>query len=354
MEDDLADVGLNALEAMEAEDEKAESSENEGEKDTSETEEVEDTSNEDAGKEEDDNSEEGDDRGDEPEEEDGSEEEADEADEKEVEEKEEKKELSDEEFEELAKKRGYAKAPSEDEKKKADEEASAKGRLLTRPEEIDEKVWAEMPEANKLVYNALPYLEAEGTDGVVRVKVPDQLPEGFKFKNDRAAMRFQNDLQAQENKATAMYNALEEREKRLKAENSQVEEARAVIGEIEELQKSGELPKPKAKAGTKEFDDDPAVLLINKVLGYREERARSGANLSVKDSFLIYKSLHPEEFAKKEAKGDTERKNIAKKVAGNTKATGTAYNKEDNNKPQYYKVGMTTEDVLDRVLDEMD
>jgi hypothetical protein len=83
-------------------------------------------------------------------------------------------------------------------------------------------------------------------------------------------------------------------------------------------------------------------------------RARQGTNLSVRDSLLIYKAEHPEEFVKKEAKGDIERKNIAKKVAGNSKATSSAVNKDDDNKPHYYKAGMTTEEVLDRVLEEMD
>lgn len=354
MEDDLADVGLSALEAMEAEDEKAtnepeESSEQEDTKE--ETGGQETDTPEETGAEENDSDEDSEDAGENEGE--GDKETEEETSEPKKEEKSDDKELSDEEFEEMARKRGYSKSPNEDEKAKETEEAATREKLLKRPKEIDEELWDELPEDNKVIYNALPYIQAEGENGVVRVKTPEQLPEGFKFKDDRAAMRFQNDLQAQENRATEMANALAARAERAERANAERAEAQKVVSEIEGLQKSGDLPTPKAKAGTKEFDDDPAVVLINKVLGYRAERANAGANLSVRDAMLIYRAEHPEEFSKKEAKGDVERKNIAKKVAGASKASGTAVNKDDN-KPQYYKTGMSTEDVLDRVLDDME
>ena len=354
MNDDLSDVGLNALEALEAQDEQdtSDAGEDTGaevEEDTSETVGQETDAAEDAGGEKDDEANE-----------DGKETEGDDSegtDATEDENKSDNKELSDEEFEELAKKRGYAKAPSEEEKAKADEQNKAReetmARLMARPKEVDEEVWENLPEENKIIYNSLPYLTAEGKNGTIRVKTPDQLPEDFVFKNARAEMKFQNDLQAQETKATQMANALASRSERIQRETAQREEAVRVITEIEGLQKTGALPTPKAKNGTPEFDTDPAVTLINKVLDYRAMRRSEGAMLSVRDSLLLYKAEHPEEFEKKEARGDIERRNVAKKVAGNNKATGTAVNKDDN-KPQYYKVGMSTEDVLDRILDEMD
>lgn len=354
MNDDLSDVGLNALEALEAQDEQdtSDTGEDTGagvEEDTSETVGQETDAAEDAGEEKDDEANE-----------DGKEAEGDDSegtDATEDENKSDDKELSDEEFEELAKKRGYTKAPSEEEKAKADEQNKAReetmARLMARPKEVDEEVWENLPEENKIIYNSLPYLTAEGKNGTIRVKTPDQLPEDFVFKNARAEMKFQNDLQAQETKATQMANALASRSERIQRETAQRQEAVRVINEIEGLQKTGALPTPKAKNGTPEFDTDPAVALINKVLDYRAMRRAEGAMLSVRDSLVLYKAKHPEEFEKKEAKGDVERRNIAKKVAGNNKATGTAVNKDDN-KPQYYKAGMSTEDVLDRILDDMD
>ena len=356
MEDDLSDVGLNALEALEAQDQQEQENSDpdtgEDEKDTSETggqdtdpedtgEETNETNNdsEDAGE----NGEEGEDA---PKEEDSSDDDTDK--------KGKDEEMSDEEFEELAKKRGYAKSKSEEETKAEDERAATMEKLLARPKEIGEEVWNDLPEENKIIYNALPYLVAEGKRGIVQVKTPDQLPDDFEFRNEKAMMKFQNDLQAQESRATQFKQALEARAEREQRANADRAEAQKVISEIDGLQKSGELPSPKAKYGSKEFDNDPAVTLINKVLNYRAMRAQQGANLSVRDSLLLYKAEHPEEFVKKEAKGDIERRNIAKKVAGNSKATSSAVNGDDGNKPHYYKTGMSTEDVLDAVLNDMD
>lgn len=348
MNDDLGDVGLNALEALEAQDQQEqENSAPDGDESKNTEEEVkEPTSDEETNEEETETSDNGE-----------TGEKEDEEGESETEEKageDEKKELSDEEFEELAKKRGYAKAKTEEETKAEDDRQSQMEKLLARPKEIDEEVWNELPEENKVIYNALPYLVAEGKKGVVQVKTPDQLPDGFEFKDQKAMMKFQNDLQAQENRATQFKQAIEARAEREQRASADRAEAQKVISEIDGLQKSGELPSPKAKYGSKEFDNDPAVTLINKVLSYRAMRAQGGTNLSVRDSLMLYKAEHPEEFVKKEAKGDVERSRIAKRVAGNSKSTSSAVNGDDENRPRYYKTGMSTEDVLDAVLNDMD
>lgn len=349
MEDDLTDVGLNALEALEAQDQQEETSD-EGEKDTSETG---DTNPEDTGEETNETTNDSEDAGEDRGDGEGSSKEEDSSDD-DTDKKGKDEEMSDEEFEELAKKRGYAKAKTEEETKAEDERAATMERLLARPKEIGEEVWNDLPNENKIIYNALPYLVAEGKRGVVQVKTPDQLPDDFEFRNEKAMMKFQNDLQAQEVRATEMKNALEARAEREQRANANRAEAQRVISEIDGLQKSGELPSPKAKYGSKEFDNDPAVTLINKVLNYRAMRAQEGTLLSVRDSLLLYKAEHPQEFKPKEAKGDIERRNIAKKVAGNSKATSSAVNGDDGNKPHYYKTGMSTEDVLDAVLNDMD
>lgn len=342
MDADLQDVGLNALEAMEAQDEEQADNTNE---DAAETTDVEDAGTEqnDANTEVEET--EGDDTSTSAEDK--------EEDTPEDKEPEEKKELSDEEFEEMAKKRGYAKAPSEEEKAQQNARANTMEKLLACPKEIDSEVWEELPAQNKIIYNALPYITAEGKDGeVLRVKTPDQLPEDFEFANKKAEMKFQNDLQAQEMKATKMSEALNARAQRAQAEYAQRQEAVNVINQIEALQKTGELPTPKAKQGTEEFDKDDAVVLINKVLSYRSARMAEGLNLPIKDALMLYKAQHPEEFEKKEAKGDIERKNIAKKISGGGKASGTPVNSKE--KPHYYRPGMSTEDVIDRIMDDWD
>lgn len=350
MNDDLGDVGLNALEALEAQDQhEQENSAPDGEENENTEEEAkEPTSDEGTNEEKTETSDDGETG------EKGDEEGESETQEKAGEDEKKDNELSDEEFEELAKKRGYTKAKTEEENKTEDDRQSQMDKLLSRPKEIDEEVWNELPDENKVIYNALPYLVAEGKKGVLQVKTPDQLPDGFEFKDQKAMMKFQNDLQAQENRATQFKQAIEARAEREQKASADRAEAQKVISEIDGLQKSGELPSPKAKYGSKEFDNDPAVTLINKVLGYRAMRAQGGTNLSVRDSLMLYKAEHPEEFVKKEAKGDIERRNIAKKVAGNSKSTSSAVNGDDDNKPHYYKTGMSTEDVLDAVLNDMD
>lgn len=269
----------------------------------------------------------------------------------------EKQELSDEEFEELAKKRGYSKKSDED-KQKEDEEAGRKAfdNATKRPKEVDRDTWEAMPPINKVIYNNLPYIQAVGKDGnIVRVKTAQQLPDDFEFANKKAEMQFQNDLQAQEMKAQRMSDAINERISQNRQRQQSANEARAILGEIDTLQKSGDLPIPKAKPGTKEFDSDEAVMLINKVLGYRQERLKAGANLSVEDALTIYKAKHPDEFkSKSEAKGDSERKSIAKKISGSNKSADTSISAKKSAGPKYYRYGMSMEDVLDRALDEMD
>lgn len=360
MDSDLGDVGLNALEALEAQDLAEQENKDNGGGEEEKENESERESKEEIASDVEDNGVEVQDETEETTEETTEEEneadssENDKDDEDGKEEKHEEKELSDEEFEEIARKRGYAKAKTEEEAKAEADNSATMEKLLARPKEIEEDVWNELPEKNKIIYNALPYLEAEGKNGVIRVKTPDQLPDDFEFRNEKAMMKFQNDLQAQEMKATQFSNAIDARAEREQRANSERAEAKKVVSEIEQLQKSGALPKPKVSYGKDGFDNDPAVLLINKVLAYRAERASEGANLSVRDSLLLYKAEHPEEFKAKEARGDVERRNVAKKVAGNSKATSSAVNGSEEDKPHYYKRGMSTEDVLDAVLNDMD
>ena len=268
-----------------------------------------------------------------------------------------KQELSDEEFEELAKKRGYSKKSEEEtERQNAESNKKAFEDATKKPKEVDRDTWDSMPTINKVIYNNLPYIQAVGKDGnIVRVKTAQQLPDDFEFANKKAEMQFQNDLQAQEMKAQRMSDAINERISQNKEAQEKTREARAILGEIDSLQKSGDLPIPKAKPGTKEFDSDEAVVLINKVLGYRQERMRAGSRLSVEDALTIYKAKHPDEFkSKSEAKGDVERKKVANKISGSNKAADTSTTAKKTSAPKYYRYGMSTEDILDRALDEMD
>ena len=376
---DLTEIALNALEreeANDANDEQDTTNDGADEKDTSnagdggdndaededDSESEQDTDNNDGGESDDDKSD------DDGENDDDDSDDKDESDDDNDDKKDKKKsdEMTDEEFEELAKKRGYSKNKSddksdEDEKKKA--EAENKRRMdainsIPKPKELDADTWSAMPPINKVIYANLPYITAHGKDGDVKIKTPEQLPDDFEFASDKARSQFVNDIQAQETTARQMADRIQGQARQQQETSQRQAQARQIISEVSALQESGDLPKPTTEPNTPEFDNDPAVKTINKVLGYQMARARQGVNLSVKDALTLYRAEHPDEFKKPEntkAKGDDERKKVAKKVAGNNKSTNkSAADESAGNKRKYYRPGMSTQDVLDRALQDLD
>lgn len=393
MDADLTEIALNALEAAEAKDQggddgggaedSGESEQKPGQGDDgdksnsndndSEDEEDEDDSssdsddedNEEEGEsEDDDESDDDSDDGDDDSDSDDGEDDGKKPDQKPAKKKDE--EMSDEEFEELAKKRGYAKQQSEDEKKRAEEKAQAEKaqleKLTRKPREIPEDVWEDTPTNNKIVYNQLPIITARGANGQnVNVKLPNQLPPNFQFADEAARQEFVAAIQQQTNTMNQLLGALNARDERAKQEASRKNEAQMVVDEVARLQKAGSLPSPKAKYGDDNFDNDPAVKVINNVLAYRIQRAQQGVNLSVEDALKLYKADHPEEFKaasdKKDgskAKGDEERKKIAKKISGSKKSTGKSASDKGKGEHKYYHYGLSTQDVLDRALEDLD
>lgn len=348
MNDDLTDIALTALEQAEAND--ANSDETDTSKDESDEE---DTSEESDDQESEDEQEESQEESDGEEEEDEGDSES-ESEPKEDEKKEEKKELTDEEFEELAKKRGYAKRDLDSERRQEAQNNARAIESMPKPKELDADTWAAMPAINKVIYNNLPYITAQGKDGqTIKVKTPQQLPKDFEFANDTARTDFMAAIQAQENKANAIEYSIKSRAQAQRQQERSQAEARDMVAQIDALQKSGDLPKPKAEPNTPEFNNDPAVKLIDKVLSYRQSRASQGVNLSVKDALTLYKAEHPTDFRTGEAKGDAERKKLSKKISGSKKSTDAKADSLGYQK-RYYKFGMSTQEVLDRALEDLD
>lgn len=346
MNDDLTDIALTALEQAEAND--AQSDEADTSKDESDEEETSEEADDESETEQEES------QDDSEEEDEGEESEDDSEEEPKEEKKEEKKELTDEEFEELAKKRGYAKRDPEEERRQAAQNNAQAIQSMPKPRELDADIWNAMPPINKFIYNNLPYIEAKGKDGtILKVKTPDQLPEDFEFASAKAQTKFNNDMQAQENMANDMERAIVSRAKQQRAAEQSRAEAKDTIAQIESLQNSGDLPKPKAQPNTQEFNNDPAVQLIDKILSYQKARAEQGQRLSVKDAMVLYKAEHPEAFRTGEAKGDVERKKLSKKISGSRKSTDAKADSLGYQK-RYYKFGMSTQDVLDRALEDLD
>ena len=358
---DLTEIALDALERAESADNQSDASDTtndgEDEKDTSNAGDGDDNGSEDDDDSETENTDEndGDDSDDKSDDDD-----SDDNDESESDDKKKSDEMTDEEFEELAKKRGYSKKSDDDEKKKAEDDARRRADAINsipKPKELDADTWSAMPPMNKVIYSRLPYITAHGKDGDVKIKTPEQLPDDFEFANDKARAKYTNDIQAQENMAQQMANYIQGQTRQQQASVQQREQARAIIAEVNELQRTGDLPTPKAQPNTPEFDTDPAVKIINNVLNYQAQRAQQGVRLSVRDAYLLCRAEHPDVFKKPEtkAKGDDERKAIAKKVSGNNKSTNKSAAEESaGNRRKYYRPGMSTQDVLDRALQDLD
>ena len=275
---------------------------------------------------------------------------------KEVEEKkeDEKKEISDDEFEEMAKKRGYAKEPTQEQKKQQETAQSTEERLTKRPKEIPEDVWDNTPKNNRMVYNSLPIITARGKNGVtVNVKLPTQLPDGFEFADEKARTEFNTAMAEQGKRSDEWLNALAARDRQIEENSQRIAFAKQTIAEVSALQKTGALPTPKAKPNTPEFKDDPAVKILDGVVGLRDQKLAAGYNISIEDAAALYKMQHPEAFEKKNAyneKADSERTGIARKVATGKKSSGRGA--DNYNQTPVYRPGsnMSLQDVAEEAM----
>lgn len=271
------------------------------------------------------------------------------------------KEVSDEEFEKMAKARGYAKAPTDEEKRQAEQkqkesetEQQTIERLTKKPQEIPDDVWDNTPKNNKMVYNSLPIITARGKNGTsVNVKLPNQLPEGFEFADEKARVEFQTAMAEQGRRSDDMLNALNNRDQQIQNAEAQRNLARQIISEVEALQKSGDLPTPKAKPNTPQFKEDPAVKILDGVIGLQRQKMAEGYRLSVADATVLFKNQHPEMFQKKNEyneKADEERSNVARKVASGKKTSGKGA--DNYNQAPVYRPGsnMSLMDVAEEAM----
>ena len=274
---------------------------------------------------------------------------------------EEKKDLSDDEFEKIAKARGYAKTPTDEEKRQAEQkqkesetEQQTVDRLTKKPQEIPDDVWENTPKNNKMVYNSLPIITARGKNGTsVNVKLPTQLPDGFEFADEKARVEFQTAMAEQGRRSDNMLAALDNRDKQIQNAEAQRDFARQTVAEVAALQKSGDLPTPKVKPNTPEFKEDPAVKILDGVVGLRDQKMAEGYRLSMADATVLFKSQHPELFQPKNTyneKADKERADVARKVATGKKTSGKGA--DNYNQTPVYRPGsnMSLMDVAEEAM----
>lgn len=260
--------------------------------------------------------------------------------------------LSDEEFLKELERRGLKVAENKKEEPKKDDKPQP---WEERPDEIDEKLWNKSTPEEKFIYNSLDYITVKGKDGEeLSVKLPTQLPDDFEFASKRAEAQFYSAMSAQSSKAEKLMNKItSDREQTTKAEQEKAE-LDAIIADVDRLQDDGIVPKIKAKPGTEEFNTDPSVQLVNKILDFRDEynRKHKGENISSYTAGLIYKAKNPKEFEteddKRRSSQDKSREKTASRVANKT----TSANRPEYNTKAFGKNASLT-DIADYYADQL-
>lgn len=260
--------------------------------------------------------------------------------------------LSDEEFLKELERRGLKVAEDKKEEPKKDDKPQP---WEERPDEIDEKLWNKSSAEEKFIYNSLDYITVKGKDGEeLSVKLPTQLPDDFEFASKRAEAQFYSAMSAQSSKAEKLMNKItSDREQTTKREHEKAE-LDAIIADVDRLQDDGIVPKIKAKPGTEEFNSDPSVQLVNKILDFRDEynRKHKGENISSYTAGLIYKAKNPKEFEteddKRRSSQDKSREKTASRVANKT----TSANRPEYNTKAFGKNASLT-DIADYFADQL-
>lgn len=260
--------------------------------------------------------------------------------------------LSDEEFLKELERRGLKVAENKKEEPKKDDKPQP---WEERPDEIDEKLWNKSTPEEKFIYNSLDYITVKGKDGEeLSVKLPTQLPDDFEFASKRAEAQFYSAMSAQSSKAEKLMNKItSDRKQTTKAEKEKAE-LDAIIADVDRLQDDGIVPKIKAKPGTEEFNTDPSVQLVNKILDFRDEynRKHKGENISSYTAGLIYKAKNPKEFETEDdtrrEKQDESRAKTARRVATKT----TSSQRPEYNRKVFSNSASLT-DIADYYADQL-
>lgn len=260
--------------------------------------------------------------------------------------------LSDEEFLKELERRGLKVAEDKKEEPKKDDKPQP---WEERPDEIDEKLWNKSSPEEKFIYNSLDYITVKGKDGEeLSIKLPTQLPDDFEFANKKAEAQFYSAMSAQSSKAEKLMNKItSDREQTTKAEKEKAE-LDAIIADVDRLQDDGIVPRIKAKPGTEEFNTDPSVQLVNKILDFRDEynRKHKGENISSYTAGLIYKAKNPKEFEtednKRRSSQDKSREKTASRVANKT----TSANRPEYNHKVFGK-NVSLTDIADYYADQL-
>lgn len=242
---------------------------------------------------------------------------------------------------------------SEDKKDEDDEDSGyTVDDLEEDEEEVKEPVEKEakpidsesLPPREQYIYENLPTIRVVGKDGdTYDVKIAQELPEDFEFKNDRDKALFNQRLNQQERKANELLDEYTKTENTKQAEQFMKQEKLDIQSDLAQLQKDGLIGKYKLKPSEKGFEDDPNVKLTQEILDFYEKenlqlaKDQKAYRISFKHAAEIYLARNP----KQESKGDAERKQVSEKVVSNKQGD------KDTGSRMKFREGTQIADIVD-------
>jgi hypothetical protein len=218
----------------------------------------------------------------------------------------------------------------DEQKRTQSERDAAADRLLAKPPEVDEAGWQRLSQEERYIYNQLPYIEARGKDGnVVRVKTPEQLPQGFEFASDQERQRFFSiELPSLSYKAEQLGQYVEQAKRDYAEKQAQAERDDMIVRDIRRAQDAGIIAQFEGKDADTSADS-PVTRQIAEVLDYQAKMEKQGDPVS----FMVAAKLWHADKASAEAKAQAESAKKESPLDRQRKEAAAHVGKDGANKP---------------------
>lgn len=216
------------------------------------------------------------------------------------------------------------------------------------------------PEQQYILDNLTPITVrgmVNGSDEVKEFKVlaPEQLPQGFKFIDERESAIANKAFATLETKAERLQVDFRTQQSAKSSQEFVEREKQADREDIGRLQRDKEIPRFKADPDSPEFDKDPGVQLVQDVLDFKDKRndqyakeyqaGRPYKHIGFEEAFRMYRHQNPDKVNDAQSKEDKARKDLARRTVSTT--SGDVRTPE---KPRAHS-GMGSRD-LDQLIEE--
>jgi hypothetical protein len=165
-----------------------------------------------------------------------------------------------------------------------------------------------------------------------KVLAPEQLPQGFRYVDEREASIANKQFALIENEATRFQNEYRNQQSQKQTQDFVARENAADTADIGRLQREHVIPMFKLQQNDPNFENDPGVKLVQEVLDFKEQKnnqyskeynaGRPFKHIGFEEAFLMYQREHPESDSLQKAE-DQARKDQARRTKS-TKGTPTA------------------------------